>query len=63
MTLRQLIDKASNIGATIGLDAEFRAWYVGSKPVEPLDVFKTHGLAAGWDKASQKPIAEIRIKS
>lgn len=63
MTLKQIIDEASNLGAETGLDAQVRAWFVG-KPEEmsPLAILQVTHLSAGWDAANKCSIAELRIK-
>ena len=61
MTIEQLIDELSNLGAVIGIKTEVRAWYLGNEPLHPLDVIKPTGVSAGWDKSTQQPIAEIKI--
>lgn len=63
MTLSQLIDEASNLGMTIGLDAEVKIWFTGTEPVPPCSVHKPGGFAVGWDAENKRAIAEIRIKS
>ena len=60
MTISQLIDELSNLGAVVGLDAEVKAWNL-HEAMQPLEHRNVSGLCAGWDKDSNKPCATIRL--
>lgn len=63
MNITQLIDDLSSLKAHLGPEAEVRAWHLGGRePLQPLDVLKTTGVTAGWDKTTQKPTAVISLK-
>ena len=63
MTIEQLIDQLSTLGQTIGLKAEVNAWNIAERtnPMAPMGVRATSGVCAGWDKATQKPVATITL--
>lgn len=64
MTIAELIDQLSNTGAVIGLNAPVKAWFLDApEALKPLDVANTTGVSAGWDKATQRPIAIIKLKA
>lgn len=62
MTIEQLIDALSNLGATIGLKAPVKAWFIAApEELKPLDVAKVSGVVAGWDRSAQQPIATLKL--
>lgn len=62
MTIEQLIDELSNLGATIGLKAPVKAWLITTpEELKPLDVAKVSGVVAGWDRSAQQPIATLKL--
>lgn len=63
MNLARLIDELTMLKSHLGPETEVHAWHLGSRePLQPLDVLKTSGVTAGWDKTTQKPTAVIGIK-
>jgi hypothetical protein len=63
MSIEQLIDQLSDLGQTIGMKAEVKAWNLAHEqsPLQPLGVRNVDGISAGWDKATNQPIATLRL--
>jgi hypothetical protein len=63
MSIEQLIDQLSELGQTIGMKAEVKAWNLAheQRPMEPLGVRNVSDVSAGWDKSSNKPVATLRL--
>lgn len=62
MTLRQLIDDASTLGLTTGLDVEVRTWNLGREPIEPAGISKAVQLCIGSNEKKTGVIAYLKIK-
>lgn len=62
MTLSQIITELTDLQKHIGPSAEVRVWYLAREAATTLDVLKTCGVTAGWDKHTQKPTAVISAK-